>query len=271
MPEAGFEKLADTSSILTAAQEIPDPCPSRLQITQKDGTVFFTDAATNLPVFTLTLPNIPDAWYNLPTESLLKAPPVLDTFDHAAPDLILSDNFGAAAISLSPYKHDVRRYGYKMATRSDGEIDNSFPLDEGKNVYGLGLFTTSRGKYQWLVNEFVNGRLQEPMSLKDNNVQFKLYFSKATKHANATSETKKFLNSLMSGGTTLGTSIVRKVVATFVCTKTDTGVTGVLDHRGEWADDEEAAVVLSSAVAALLAYKYRVQRYQHKKNKGEFY
>ncbi|KAI9331064.1 hypothetical protein BDR26DRAFT_870634 [Obelidium mucronatum] len=268
MPESAYKQLLDTSSIAT--QEVEEVLPTRLQLTHQGDEVIFTESVNGAPVFSLSIPDIPEIWYTQSTLSLLLEPPTLGAFSEVSPDLILSDiASGNVVASLSPYKHDICRYGYKMSTPQGREITNSFPLDEGRNIYGIGLFETTRGKYQWLVNEFVNGKVQDPMSLKDTTVQFKLYFTKATKAA-AASEAGKFLNSFLSGNT-LGTGIARKVVATFSCSKTDGGVLGVLDHKGEWFDKEEAALVASSAVAALLAYKYRVQRYQHKKIKGEFY
>ncbi|KAJ3009863.1 UNVERIFIED_CONTAM: hypothetical protein HDU68_002458 [Siphonaria sp. JEL0065] len=270
MPESAYQQLVDTESIREAGNDVHELLPTSLMLTHKGDTIVFANK-TDTPVFTLSIPDIPDIWYTKSTKSLLLDPPTLQTFDQVSPDLILSNATGAVVASLSPYKHDVRRYGYKMTTQTKLEIENSFPLDEGRNVYGIGLFTTHLGKYQWLANEFINGITpQDPMSTKQETIQFKLYFTKATKHANATNEAGKFMNSFLSGNT-LGSGIARKVVATFACNKNMSGVGGVLEHKGEWADEEEAALVAASAVSALLAYKYRVQRYQHKKLKGEFY
>ncbi|KAJ3047367.1 hypothetical protein HDU99_009512 [Rhizoclosmatium hyalinum] len=264
----------DTSTIQGSEvlYDEPEHLPNKLKFTQQGATINVTGATSGAPYFSINfIASAFGEWFLQPTGALLSSPPTLPIFSEAAPQIIATSvSSDQLVASLNPYKHDIRRYGFKVETPTSSLIETNFPLDEGKNVYALGLFSTPRGKYQWLVNEFVGGSTQEPMNPKNEIVQFKLYFTKAIKHAEATTEAGKFLNSLFSGNT-LGAGIARKVVATFTSSKSSSGLEGVLHHQKEWADNEEAALVATTALAAFIAYKYRVQRYQHKKLKGEFY
>ncbi|KAJ3072731.1 hypothetical protein HDU98_003044 [Podochytrium sp. JEL0797] len=295
---------------------LPMAAAKLMVLSQPDGpdSVTFSDKGNN-PIYSLLLDNthpVNGAWFLEPTANLLKDPPSLPRFHTVAPDLQLTDYATAQRlVTLLPYAHDVRRYGYKIFRQASPidrqsvdrsqvisqhmialaeherrtgnrvmgpvpeynreQMDNSWPLDEGKLVYALGLFFTERGKYQWLHNEFLDGTLhrQDPMNAQDDKIEFKLYFTKAKKTAGATSTGGKMLNSFLSG-VSMGHGMARKVVATFTTSKSEAGLGGVLDYWGEFVDDEEAAIVASTAVAAMIAYKFRVQRYRHKQVDGTF-
>ncbi|KAJ3061050.1 hypothetical protein HDU98_003026 [Podochytrium sp. JEL0797] len=142
-------------------------------------------------------------------------------------------------------------------------LDNSFPLDEGRVIHSLGQFTTERGMYQWMHDDFFGGtkHRQDPLNAKDDAVQFKLYFTQAV--VSRHEESKRplaFLSELLSRGE----KGERKVIATFTTSKSEVGVGGVFDYRGDGVDEKEAGMVACTVVAALMAYKFRVQRYIHK-------
>ncbi|KAJ3068794.1 hypothetical protein HDU99_003106, partial [Rhizoclosmatium hyalinum] len=145
-------------------------------------------------------------------------------------------------------KKDTIRFGFITKTENGVEIRSSFPLSEGPRFYALGFIPSEQfGKFHWVVDVVLHKSLtpQNVMNPNDDVIQFKLVGMKSG----------------LFGAKPA-------TLATFTTSKSVEGLGGVFELYRAWVDEEEAVLILSSVVAAFLAYKYRVQAMRHQEING---
>ncbi|KAJ3064413.1 hypothetical protein BCR33DRAFT_771359 [Rhizoclosmatium globosum] len=160
---------------------------------------------------------------------------------------------------MEPYRHDIRRWGYTVTTATHGKLQDSFPLDEGISLYAVGLFESESTKYQWCVNEHPGTRPLEP---SDKVLEVKLFASPAH---NSKTGFGKFLDSFK--GPAIGVGWAQYESAKLTLDDDAEGINGdLVSLKGHSLGNsaEEVALIASTAVAAIYAYKFRLIRYRIK-------
>ncbi|KAJ3027088.1 UNVERIFIED_CONTAM: hypothetical protein HDU68_004520 [Siphonaria sp. JEL0065] len=244
--------------------------PKRFKLEQFPGqtAIVVSDTDTSAPLYSIQLDDNAAPWVSMSPVAILANPPSLETFENTAP-AFTTIQFGSNAVlnNFNPYRHDIRRWGYKI-TAPSGNYESNFPLDEGISLYAVGLFETAKTKYQWVVSEFLDLKHQTPLDPKEKRVQLRLY---CTKVYTAKTDFGRFLNTFK--GPAVGLGWERCGAAEITLTKDSEGVNGTVEplNKHVFESHEEAALVAASAVAAMFAYKYRVARYRLKALKGDLF
>ncbi|KAI9341460.1 hypothetical protein BDR26DRAFT_314267 [Obelidium mucronatum] len=133
-----------------AEGEIPNK-PMRLAFSQIDGqtSIVVSNADTSAPLYNIQLDDNLAAWVNMSPTAILANPDNLPPFETTAP-AFTTIQFGTHALlnSFDPYRHDIRRWGYKItipdSNNNGSNLSSNFPLDEGTNLYAVGLFETTK-------------------------------------------------------------------------------------------------------------------------------
>ncbi|ORY48735.1 hypothetical protein BCR33DRAFT_735539 [Rhizoclosmatium globosum] len=225
--------------------------PTKLVLSHLGGpnSVVFADATTQAAIYVVNINQSSDVeagnWFFQPTASLLANPPTLPQFDEATPSLT-TISFGTKTIrnTIVPFKvpedpsskKDTIRFGFITKT------------ENGPRFYALGFIPSEQfGKFHWVVDVVLHKSLtpQNVMNPNDDVIQFKLVGMKSG----------------LFGAKPA-------TLATFTTSKSVEGLGGVFELYRAWVDEEEAVLILSSVVAAFLAYKYRVQAMRHQEING---